>query len=644
MRRHRRLAGLCWVLTVAVATVLLSAQGALAHASLVRADPAPGSVMENAPDRVTLWFAEPVEAGFSDIRVVDSNGNQVDNGDSAIYGSDPKALSVTLKPIEHGLYTVSWRNASALDGHPLRGSYTFAVGHEVAPGGASASRPADLQSPLEAIFRWLSLLGSLAVVGGFTFHLLVVRPSLNRNAGVVRSLANRLDAVTWVALGLLLVAELARLVVQTSTLYEIPAVQAIGGPAVSVLSDTEWGKLWVYRIILSAFIALVMAWPRRGRPAGDTSSLRPWLTLGIGASLLLTFSLASHGSALADLRVAGTVTDYLHLLAAAFWVGGLLHLLAGMPVLLGLSPVERTAALSSIVPRFSLVAGLSVGTLVITGLYSAWAMAGTTLVAYYQTAYGLSLLAKVALIVPLLMAAAVNLFWVKPRLAGADMGRLLRRLVLVEVSLAILVLLTAGFLTTLEPARAVAAREGLAQEQARVLHAETADKHLSLVVEPGQLGTNRLLVLVSDLRGSPIKDADVSLRVAHNGGDVEATDLMAMPTGDGEYATEDVMLGVAGSWVCDLTVRSRGSFDARASITFNVATAGRPASGQAPGAAGTLLFGVEILVLGLLFQGTAWLTGGWRAKPGALVMRLGGAASVLGLVFVVAAILGLSAA
>ena len=103
-----------------------------AHANLDSADPAPDSVLEEPPERVVIRFTEPLEPSFSEIRVLDSSGARVDNGDSAVDPANPVVMSVSLPPLADGTYTVGWKNVSTVDGHGVRGSFVFSIGE---PGG-----------------------------------------------------------------------------------------------------------------------------------------------------------------------------------------------------------------------------------------------------------------------------------------------------------------------------------------------------------------------------------------------------------------------------------------------------------------------------------------------------------------------------
>ena len=99
------------ILAVAVALLaLLWPSGTTyAHANLDRANPSPNSVLDEAPDRVVIWFTEPLEPMLSEIRVLDSLGNRVDDGASSVDPNDPTVMSVGLGPVPDGTYTVAWK-------------------------------------------------------------------------------------------------------------------------------------------------------------------------------------------------------------------------------------------------------------------------------------------------------------------------------------------------------------------------------------------------------------------------------------------------------------------------------------------------------------------------------------------------------
>ena len=67
------------------------------------------SLTSNAPvgtTEVIVYFSEPVDIDFSELRVFDTNGNQIDNKDTSYYEGE-LSLIVTTPPLEDGVYTVT---------------------------------------------------------------------------------------------------------------------------------------------------------------------------------------------------------------------------------------------------------------------------------------------------------------------------------------------------------------------------------------------------------------------------------------------------------------------------------------------------------------------------------------------------------
>ena len=127
-------AGFLLAVAGALFWLLLTPGSASAHANLARSEPAANEVLEEAPERIVVWFTEEIEPAFSKIEVLDSNGSRVDNGGSAVDSNNLKVMSVSLPPIPNGSYTVAWKNVSIVDGHRVRGSFVFSVGEALAPG------------------------------------------------------------------------------------------------------------------------------------------------------------------------------------------------------------------------------------------------------------------------------------------------------------------------------------------------------------------------------------------------------------------------------------------------------------------------------------------------------------------------------
>ena len=634
--KWRRGAAALLALAISVAPAPGTAE---AHANPAESDPVANSVLETAPDQVTIRFTEPLEPALSGIQVLDSRGTRVDRMDSAVDSDDPRTMSVSVEPLDDGTYTVAWRNVSTVDGHRVRGAFVFSVGEPISPRtSAGLIEQPLLQSPAEPVIRWLVLMGALVLMGGLAFRLLVFRPALEglESAGIseMRSAVFRNTVLLlWAGLVVFLAASLAQAMLQASLVYESSVLGALTGPFWSLQSDTEWGRLWTLRIGLVLGLAAVI-YTIRLRGADRENPLLLALGVALGAGALLLISLTSHAAATVDIRYQALLNDFMHLIAVAVWVGGLISLAVVMPLAFGfLDASERRDLLSALVPRFSLVAGMSVAVVVVTGIYSAWAQ--VTVMQALVVPYGRALLVKMVLVGLLLAAAAVNLIWIRPRLKGDGRAAWwLRRLVALECLLALLAVLSVGFLTSLEPARQVASREGIGVADRFRFQDTVEGADLTLEIDPGWVGPNSIMVSVQDRLGTPITNAtDVRVRFSYLDADLGETPMSADRAGLGRYVVENQTIGIAGAWQAELVVQRPDAFDARTAFRFEVTSDSGGSLAIAPGAdTGQTLLGLELGILGLLFLGVGIPLGGWFTRSGVLTMAPGALGVVAGAV------------
>ena len=527
-----------------------------AHANLIRSSPAPNAQLREPPDRVIVWFSEPVEAAFSEISVLDTEGRRVDNGDGRLDPTEPTAMLVS---VPHGLpdgpYTVAWRNLSTVDGHKVRGSYLFSVGEPLAGNTAVAhDQQPLLQSIADPWLRWSVLVGLSLLVGGLAFEVLVTGPALadseagSAAARAANRLSGRLLTIAAVGLALAAVGAVGQLVQQASIAYETSWYRVLGEPARATLTESAWGRQWIARTALTAlagFALLAAGRLRRTRqddetPGLLTDSVSGLLALLFGIGALLTITLGSHNAATPpDVRTPAVVSDLAHLLAAAIWVGGVAYLAMALPLLWrGMTPHERRDVLASIVPRFSTVAMLSAGVLIVTGLFSGWMQ--VTIPAAANTPYGWTMVAKIALVLPLIGLAAFNSFRLRPRLTSDDRAAgILRRLLRWEALAMLLVLLAVGWLASLEPARQYAGRKGIGVEQGASFTDTQEGMRMRLEVQPAEVGANTLTLKLHNRRGEPVLNAsDVRIRTVFLDQDLGSELISAEEQGDGNLENQ----------------------------------------------------------------------------------------------------------
>jgi methionine-rich copper-binding protein CopC len=144
----KRLAVLFVVVLPAIVFLTVD-DGALAHIQPVFAVPAEGQEFIVPPERVRIFYGEPVEGEY--LRVYDESGGRVDEGDATLSGpiNDPSididheaVYSVGLKDLLAGTYTLDYRIIGR-DGHAVGQSYEFRVLGGRAQGGGVAPKEAN---------------------------------------------------------------------------------------------------------------------------------------------------------------------------------------------------------------------------------------------------------------------------------------------------------------------------------------------------------------------------------------------------------------------------------------------------------------------------------------------------------------------
>jgi copper transport protein len=612
--RRRGAAGL--VLAALFAFLLAGplAATAAAHANLVRSDPPAGAALPASPGRVQAWFSEDLEKGPSELQVLDSAGKRVDLGDSQITPDDPKSMRVRVGQLAKGVYTVSWKTQSAVDGHVVRGSFAFGIGQATGDAALAKTATADEFSNVNAenvSARWLGLVGGALILGAFTYRLWIWWPAragaLGRRAATLPEPAARRFAWTvrlaWLAFVL---AALIALLTELSVSADAPVWQALSLSVLGkVLTGTRFGAIWLARAALLAALGVGIwwVWPRFGRLRQGTW----WAIAGLAAAALFTVSLNAHGF---NVSPAAGLADWVHALTMAIWLGALVQVIVSLPPeLAALDASRRAEVMGRLVPRFSAVALPTVLVLTATGTYAAVLQIGLWR-ALVGTAYGVTLLVKLAMFGVMLGFAAVNLLYIGPNLArllggkgavAATVDRLRRHFttfVAVETTLGLLVLAAVGVLVNLSPPRDLASSGALAQPTER--EGKAVDLDVTFRVAPNRPGANAYEVDLADLRGQPFTaPAEVVLRFSFLGQDLGVNEVKAQPVGGGVYKAQGSEISVQGGWQVQTIVRREGRDDVQTAFRFASPDLG--ATGPNPAEVyvnGQTLSGLAVLAVG----------------------------------------------
>jgi len=439
----------CGVLAALVVSLLAPAVAG-AHATIVRTTPADRAVVAKQPADVKLFWDEAVDLGPGSVRLLSATGGEIKTGAATHIGGD-RATAVLKLPagLDQGTYVVAWRVTSS-DSHPVSGAFSFSVGQasSLVTAGAPGSSSAIVKA-VDGIARGLSFVGFALAVGGACV-LLLLWPE---GSGSMRG-----RRFLQVGVGSLMVGTVALLLLQGPYTTGGSLLDAFKPSLLSFSLSTAFGKALGVRIVLTlAFAALVAeALSRRGENQGPAPAAGPagadppaparGVLLGAAAcavGLLLTWTLTDHSRTGVQVWL-GIPAATVHLLAMTLWLGGLALLLVCVLAR------EVHASLVPVVPRFSRMALGCFLALGVTGVYLAWRQAGE-LAALPGTQFGRMLLIKTAIVLVIIGLAAVSRRAVGA--GGGDLARRLRRTVLAEAVLGVVVLGVTAGLVNASPAR-----------------------------------------------------------------------------------------------------------------------------------------------------------------------------------------------
>jgi copper transport protein len=524
----------------ALVAALVLAPAASAHSTLLETEPPRDRVVEHSPKRVVLHFDEPVESALGSVTVYDGEGERVDAG--KIMRPAPESVAVAIDGrLERGTYTVAWRVISA-DSDPINGAWVF---HVEAPGaqpsGIAAQVLEDTPFVVSAFYlggRFVDFSLLLACVGGVAALLIALRsaaePLRRRLLGILAVLAGGLTVVALIGLGL-----------QAAAAGGGSLADGFQWDAISSVADTRFGHFSLTRAGIAAALCVVALIARARN--GQTATATTVVMLLLVAGLVFTPGLSGHASVSG---VVSVLADAAHVQAAAVWTGGLAFVVIGLI----LARRDRWGLAATSVPRFSTMAVVSVAILIVAGTINGYLQVRAWR-GLWDTEYGILLLIKVGLVLPLLAMGAYNNRFAVPRLraqlASAVERRRFLRLAGAELAIMLVVVgVTAGLVN------APPARTEIAMHEASTQELDLGPFMAHMEIDPAMPGRN-----ASHLEFAKGRPAEVRVSARLKSKEIGPLRYRARPgMNHGVFVVKRANLSPAGEW--ELTVEARrGRFD-----------------------------------------------------------------------------------
>jgi copper transport protein len=558
------------VLAIALVLALLTPASALAHAQLEGTSPERGAVVKKEPAAVVFRFDEPVEGNFGAVRVYDADGSRVDEGDAFHPGGEGPRLGVHLEPgLPDGSYTATYRVVSA-DGHIVSSGFVFSIGKagkapkETVSQLTAGSGSGPVTETAFGLARGLQYTAIALAVGGLAFLLLAWLPALaavggegERWSAASRAFSTRLQCALLLAAALGAISAAAGVVLEGAEAAGVSGFSALKETIVRETLETKFGTFWGLAVV--AWIVFGVFLVPAFRPA--PRSPRPdWTRIALLVAplvfIVLVPALSGHGSTQSPVALLFPV-NVIHVAAMAVWLGGLAALLFVTPRgTRELEAGDRGRLLAATLSRFSQVALIAVGAILLTGLVQAYVYV-RHLDNLVETGYGRAVLIKFCLLMVLIGIGAYNRRRSVPRLkriaaGGESPGRagvLLRRALRGEVALLVVVIGVTAALASYAPP--VTAQSGPFSAESTF-----GPIQLEMSVEPARVGANEIHIYLFDARsGAPfakVKQLEASATLPEKS---IALPLEPQLAGPGHYTIPSALLNASGEWHISLTVR-----------------------------------------------------------------------------------------
>lgn len=551
--------------------IWLGVAPSFAHAQLLSTDPTDGSRLENAPSQVRLTFNEPVQVVEGATRLFSSGGDSTVVEAHAV----DSTVTVDLPPdLSDGGYSLTYRIISA-DGHPVGGSVTFEVGHgeHPSPHPSGDDSQDGLNTVLTSLLTGVHYL-SLLVLAGLVFFEVVIAGFHVPSALKVLRYAY---GCALLSAGLLLPVSGASVagtdLVNTALGADTPLFLPLDRwvPFVPVQQWVSTGVVFLAGLGAVVFTAL----------SAVRSSNVIWrvfaLICAVGA--LMTPVLTGHSQTQKPLWAMMT-SDITHLVAGAVWCGGLVGLVlmmtrtqlgarnqrgatsAGDPKVSPTVPATCTPEFTAeVVRRFSGWALACVVGVALTGVVMVLLIADD-LVALVSSSYGRLLVLKLGLVAVVVLLAGWNRFRLLPRVIKEPTVPLrwsaLRRVVALEATVLVAVLLVTGFLSNANPYSNSGSGTDSAGSSVTPQEADFEQKSQGLrivgKVTPATVGTNTVTFTL-EYEGQPITSDDVTVTLRLPEQNLGPLNVEAHWDPDAGHYEASMQVPASGKWSLQVAAR-----------------------------------------------------------------------------------------
>ena len=553
-----------WILPVLV--FFLGFPLASAHPFLLDSEPGQGQNAPAGTTQIITNYSEAVEIGFSELRVYDANGNQIDNKDTAYNGGET-SLVVTTQPLEDGVYTITSKVLSKVDGHLVQAAIVFGVGDvKIDSALLEGQESSETTFIPESIARFPGLVGQTIVLGGIIVSITIWSSQQTRFRDVFNDINEQFKIKFSKIIGYGIIATFASnfimLGVQTWRLEASP-LDVIG---------TTFGTTWLIRMIIT--IIIIVLWFLMEKK--NKISIKEQIPLLVASLILIaTTTMMGHGAA-TELE-APWILDYAHNLLSSIWIGGVIFFaFVALPTITKTDNSTKEKIVLSLIPRFSGLFIIAIGILIITGPTLLWFL-DDNVTSLTDSTYGKLILIKIGIAATMIALGGFNQIKFLRNTHDFEKLNISKRIskpLKFEAGLGIALLAVVALLVNSSlPAGEIQSADALQGTFGYESTLFSENAKFDVKVLPAGIGSNTISVIVSSYDNKPLDDiSGMKIKVSNPQKNISPieTEITENTQDSITKYSGDATFGFAGNWQIELEAQRANNSNENAIFNLQI--------------------------------------------------------------------------
>jgi len=520
------------------------------HPFLIGSHPEALTTVE-AIDKITTYYSEEIELAFSTIKVLDSNGERVDNND-VDYNKDEKSLIVTTPRLEDGIYTIKSKVLSKIDGHVVEHTFIVGVGNMRIDYNHEQKDESETIFWPESVVRFPGFLGQTIIVGVAVSSILILSNKMGNRTKTSLQYTKRFSFLIKIGITSLIISNFLVIIIHVIRL----------DAAIMDVLNTTFGRIWIARTFVIIILLIQLIYFNIKRKITINNQL---FICVLAFILVLTTTAISHNAS--SENKFGAILDYIHNSFSSIWIGGIIFFSF---VLLPMFYRDSKTVFFSLLPNFSTLFMISTGILITTGPIMLWVLDNNMNI--FNSLYGVLIIIKISTASVMIFLGGYNQFNIQSKTQNVNLKILTNKLkstLKIEMLFGIVLLIVVSFLVNNAIPINTDTKIDRVDEFKRIEFSENI--RFDINITPLKIGENKIVITVSSIdNGDNLDDLKgINLSISDFNKNVDSINIPITKADDDKMVYEGIVFfGFYDEWKID--VEAKRTNEVNETISFYV--------------------------------------------------------------------------